>query len=179
MTAMNEIGKEYGAALFMIAVEESAQEEYSLALARVKTAFSENPEYMEFLTSPSIPLSERVCAIEAVFGGSLPQRVLSYLQLMCEKGRMAWLFQSIDEFEALRHAAEHISTAKIVSAVELSDPQKQKLIAKLEALYKGKIRAEYSIDESLLGGVIVEVDGKIMDGSLRHRLREVKEVIHS
>ena len=63
--------------------------------------------------------------------------------------------------------------------MELDDAQKQKLIAKLEVLYKGKFRAEYSVDESLMGGLIVEVDGNIMDGSLRHRLREVKEVIKS
>ena len=179
MTEMNEIGKEYGAALFLLATEERAQQEYSLALDKVKKAFEENPAYMDFLTSPSIPLSERISAIEAVFGSIVPERILSYLQLLCEKGRMAWLFQSMEEYEALRHAAEHISTAKITSAVALSEEQKQKLIAKLEALYQGKIRADYSIDETLLGGVVVEVDGKIMDGSLRHRLREVKEVIRS
>ena len=176
---MNEIGKEYGGALFLIAMEERTLEEYSLALSKVKSAFSENPEYMELLTSPGIALSQRLAAIEAVFGAYVPEAVLSYLQLLCEKGRMAWLFQSIDEFEALHNAAEHISTAKITSAVALTDEQKQKLLAKLESLYKAKICGEYSIDETLLGGVIVEVDGKIMDGSLRHRLREVKEVIHS
>ena len=36
---------------------------------------------------------------------------------------------------------------------------------------------EYSVDGAILGGLIVEINGKIMDGSLRHRLREVKEVI--
>lgn len=176
---MNEIGKEYGAALFMLAVEERAQKEYSAALAKLKTAFEHNPEYTEFLTSPGIPMSERLSAIEEVFGSQVPERVLSYLQLMCEKGRIAWFLESVKEFEALLSAAEHVSTARITSAVELDDAQKQKLIAKLEVLYKGKIRAEYSVDESLMGGLIVEVDGNIMDGSLRHRLREVKEVIKS
>ena len=179
MTAMNEIGEEYGAALFLLACEENAQNKYSDALAKVKKAFSENPEYMEFLTSPSIPISERLTAIEAVFGSTVPERVLSYLQLMCEKGRIAWFYQSAEEYEALLSASEHISAAKITSVVELTDAQKRKLIAKLETLYKGKIRAEYYIDESLLGGLIVEVDGNIMDGSLRHRLREVKEVMNA
>ncbi|MBQ8382340.1 MAG: ATP synthase F1 subunit delta [Clostridia bacterium] len=176
---MNEIGKEYGAALFMLAVEERAQKEYSAALAKVKAVFTENPEYMEFLTSPSIPLSERLSAIEAAFGSTVPEQVLSYLQLMCEKGRITYFGESAEEFEALLSASERISTAKITSAVELTDEEKRKLTAKLEALYKGKIRAEYYIDESLLGGLIVEVDGNVMDGSLRHRLREVKEVIQS
>lgn len=179
MTAMNEIGKEYGAALFMLAVEENAKAEYSAALAKVKAALQENPEYMEFLTSPSIPLGDRLSAIEAVFGNAVPGQVLSYLQLMCEKGRMAWFWESAAEFEALYAASERISTAKVTSAVELTDGEKQKLVAKLEKLYQSKISAEYSIDESLLGGLIVEVDGNIMDGSLRHRLREVKEVIKS
>ena len=43
----------------------------------------------------------------------------------------------------------------------------------------GDVNMEYVVDSSIMGGVIVELDGKIMDGSLRHRLREVKDVINS
>ncbi|MGM9646957.1 MAG: ATP synthase F1 subunit delta [Eubacteriales bacterium] len=174
---MTEIGKEYGTALFMLACEERAIAEYADALDKIKSAFSENPEYVEFLTSPSIPLSERLAAIRQVFGEALPEQVLSFLQLMCEKGRMNCFSQAAEEYEALLSASEHVSNAKITSAVELTAVEKQKLTAKLEAVCKGKIKAEYFIDKNLLGGLIVEMDGKIMDGSLRHRLREVKEVM--
>ena len=74
-------------------------------------------------------------------------------------------------------ASEHVSTAYITSAVELTDEEVSVLKNKLEAICHNTVSMEFSIDPSLLGGLIVEVDGRILDGSLRHHLNEVKDVI--
>lgn len=174
---MNNVGKEYGAALFMLASEESAREEYAQALGLVKDAFAESPEYAELLSSPGITQSERLRAIETAFEGSVPEGVLSFLQLMCEKGRLCFLDTAIEEYFSLLDASKRISSAKVTSAVELTDSEKQKLKSRLVQLCHGEVNIEYFIDEKLLGGLVVELDGKIMDGSLRQRLREIKEVI--
>ena len=174
---MTDIGKEYGAALFMLACETGEKKEVESALKTVLSAFSENPEYAEFLACPGIPLSERLAAIEEAFASALPEHVLSYLQLLCEKGKLAVFSDSAEEYMSLLRASENIMDAKVTSAVELTDEEKKKLRAKLEAFYKGTVNMEYFVDGTLLGGLIVEVGGEIMDGSLRHRLREVKEVI--
>ena len=72
--------------------------------------------------------------------------------------------------------------AKLFEALELLEKEKgipkSYMIEKLEAANHGKVHAEYFVDASLLGGAIVEMDGKIMDGSLRRRLRDVKEVMN-
>ena len=179
MKPMTKVGKEYGTALFMLACEEGTKSEYADALQKVKTVFTENPDYMSFLTSPSVSLGERISAIQSAFGGVIPENVVSFLQLLCEKGRMSSFFQSADEFRALLDASEHVSTAVITSAIELTDAEKEKLVSKLEGICKAKVEAEYRIDENLLGGLIVEIDGNVMDGSLKHRLREVKEVMNT
>ena len=174
---MIEIGKEYGTALFMLACEEKGQELCSIALKKIKDAFLENPQYIQLLSSPSIPLKERLGIVEAAFSDVNPKYVLSYLKLMCEKGRIQYFIDSSDEYQALLDASMHIAKARITSAVELTESEKKKLISKLELLEKCEVHAEYFVDGALLGGLTVEIDGKIMDGSLRHRLHEVKEVI--
>ena len=78
---------------------------------------------------------------------------------------------------ALLDVSRHVSSAKVTSAVELTAEEKQKLMKKLESLCNGRVNAEYVIDTSLIGGLVVEIDGKIFDGSLRHRLRKVKDVM--
>lgn len=176
---MTEIGKEYGTALFMLACEENEKKSYAEALGNIKNTFLDYPQYTELLSSPSIPVKERLCVIDEAFSGRVPEYVLSYLKLLCEKGRIPYFMESVDEYKALLDASEHISNAKITSAVELTEEEKQKLINKLELMEKGKVHAEYFVDTALLGGLIVEVDGKIMDGSLRHRLHEVKEVMNT
>lgn len=174
---MIEIGKEYGTALFMLACEEREQELCSSALKKIKDAFLENPQYIQLLSSPSIPLEERLGIIEVAFSDVNPKYVLSYLKLMCEKGRIQYFIDSADEYQALLDASMHIAKARITSAVELTESEKKKLISKLESLKKCEVHAEYFVDGALLGGLTVEIDGKIIDGSLRHRLHEVKEVI--
>lgn len=176
---MTDIGKEYGTALFMLATEESERESYAAALEGLKQAFSDDPEYLALLSSPSIPLGERVAIIDEAFGSTLPEHILSYLKLLCEKGRISHFTESVEEYTALLHASQEIATAKVTSAVALTEAEKKKLIGSLEAMKKCKVQAEYFVDSTLLGGLIVEVDGKVMDGSLRHRLHEVKEVMNT
>lgn len=174
---MTEISNEYGTALFMLACETKQKREFANGLNTIRKVFGETPEYEAFLASPGIPLEERLSAVEAAFVGSVPESVLHYLQLLCEKGRISCFLESVEVYHTLLAASEHISHATVTSAVELTESEKNKLKHKLEAMTKGQVMIHYVIDPSLLGGLIVEVDGKVMDGSLRHRLSEVKEVM--
>jgi F-type H+-transporting ATPase subunit delta len=161
----------------MLATEEGQREEYGAALNSIKESFVNCPEYVELLSSPNISLNERLSALNNVFAEAVPEYVLSFLQLMCEKGRIAYLDTAIAEYKSLLDASKHVLNVKVTSAVELTAEEKNKLKQKLKTVYKGEVNIEYFIDTQLIGGLIVEADGKIMDGSLRQRLREVKEVI--
>ena len=175
---MTEIIKEYSTALFMLASETGSQKEYAGILNEIKKVFIDNPAYLDLLSSPSIPVVERLSVIDGAFGKDAPEYVLSYLKLLCEKGRIGEFIESVDEYNALLNASERVFTAKVTSAQELTLEEKDKLIQKLEKSYLGKVQAEYLVDGALLGGMIVEIDGKVMDGSLRRRLQDVKEVIN-
>ena len=176
---MNEPGKEYGTALFALACEENRTDSYGKALETVKRAFLKNPQYKDLLSSPWIPPEERLQMLGAAFSEAVPASVLSFLKLICQKGRMPYLTDAMDQYAALLAASKRILNVKVTSAVELTDEEKRKLTAKLEESGKGTVRAEYVIDPSLLAGLIVEVDGKMIDGSLRHRLQEIKEVMNT
>ena len=174
---MLDVGKEYGSALFALACENGAAEAYATALGQIEDAFSAHPEYPLFLASPAVPLGERQEAIRAAFSTCLPEDVVSFLLLLCEKGRIACFAEAVREYRALLDASRRVSAAKVCSATPLTEAEKEKLKTKLEALCGGTVRMEYTTDASLLGGLLVEVDGKILDGSLRHRLRDVKDVM--
>ena len=175
---MNDVAKEYGAALFLLACEENQKKEYEAALNTVKTSFLEHPDFLELLNSPALSMAERLSVIDTVFAENLPQRVLSFLKLLCEKGRISCFFRAAEEYEALLATSEMVYNARVTSATELTDAEKKKLIQKLEQMQGGKVEAEYFTDKALLGGLTVEMDGKILDGSLRHRLGEIKEVMN-
>ena len=80
-----KMGREYASALFTLAVEEGKQREYFDSLETVKTVFTQNSEYIDFLNSFSIPKSERVDAIEEAFGKSLEEHVVALLSFFVKR----------------------------------------------------------------------------------------------
>lgn len=174
---MTEIIREYAEALYAIAREEKAEIEYGRALKMLSDAFENNQEYMDFLICPGIPLSERTQAIESAFTGKVPEYVVVFLQLLCEKGRIKFFSRCVEEYSKLVDASKNIATARVTSAVALTQPEKDGIRNKLEKMMKKQIILECVVDTSILGGVVIEAEGRIIDGSLRKSLQEVKEVI--
>ena len=177
MITMTEMNKEYGTALFMLAKECGAESKYAVDLECVMEVFSASPEYIDFLASPTIPLQERLSALKEAFSQAIDENVLSFLQLLCERGRIRSLSGCVEEYKKLLDVQNSISTAYIKSAVELTEEEKEKLKDKLEIKCGHSVILECTVDESLMGGLVVEIDGKIIDGSLKTRLYEVKDVI--
>ena len=167
---------EYAEAMFALAAESGESEIYLDALTAVRDILRENSEYVDFLSSPAIPLAERCAAIDEAFG-TCPEHVPSFLKILCENSRVKNVCECIDEFEKLVMTARNIVTATVYSVVELDGAQKEKLVAKLERVTGKNVEAEYKIDSSISGGIRVELDGVTFDGSIRGRLDEVKEVI--
>lgn len=169
---MTQISKEYASALFELAGEEKKEQDFLSALKRIENLLSE--EYIEILSSPNIPLRERRSLLENAFSGE-EEYVLSFVQLLCEKGHLSRFSEILREYEALTQALSHTHAARIFSAVELTESEKEKLILNLNRRMNGTVLPAFQIDESLIGGLVVEIDGRIIDGSVRHRLNEVKE----
>lgn len=168
--------KDYAAALFMLAAEEQCADVYSEALDTMCRAMNGESEYLEFLSSPAVPLTERIAAIDEAFG-TLPENVVSFLKLLCEHGHIRALPACVEEFGRLSQALENRTIANVISAVPLDEGQKQALCRKLGTLIGKGIDAVYTVDTSLIGGVIIEVEGKTYDGSIKHRLHDVKDVM--
>ena len=176
---MSEAAKEYGAALFMVAAESEQTDRFAQDLTTIGKVFTENPDYSILLSSPNIPMAERLLQIEQAFGGAVDDKVLSFLQLLCQKGHIREFETAAEEYRALWQAATQMCDAVITSAVPLDDVQQHRLHQKLEKTFGKTVRTVYKIDPQVLGGVIVEMDGKVLDGSLRERLRVLKDVMHT
>ena len=174
-----ERSKEYATALFTLAMEQGAEKKFAAALESAVKALREAPDYEDFLCAPNIPMTERLLSLQTVFGGRVPEDVLSFLKLICEKGRVRSLEACLHEYMKLYNESKAISWAHVKSAIPLTPEQKTALRLKLEKQSGRNVLLECSIDSTLLGGIVVEMDGKILDGSIRRRLQEVKEVMNS
>ena len=174
---MTQTSKEYANALFMLAAENHEEYETLCALKTASQVFAENPEYIDFLQYPGIAKKERIEALGKAFDGMTPEYALSFMKLLCEHSHMNIFDDCLHEYEEMYNVSKRICMAVVTSAVELTDEEKERLRLKLHKLSGKTPVFRYVVDKNILGGIIVEADGKIMDGSLRRRLKEVKEVI--
>lgn len=174
---MVKMGREYASALFTLAMEEGKQKQYGEALDTVKAVLLENGEYVDFLNSFGIPKSERIDAIEKAFGESVEEHIVSFLKLLCEKDRVSEFFDCVNIYNELLDISENVSVAKVTSSVELTDEEQSKLKEKLETTYNKKVILDIKVDKTLLCGIVVEIDGKIIDKSIKKSLKDIKEVI--
>ncbi|MBQ8858755.1 MAG: ATP synthase F1 subunit delta [Clostridia bacterium] len=175
---MTEMSKEYASALFSVSLEGGVAQEVADGLAVILAAMRENPAYIELLASPGIPMAERVSALRAAFAAAVPEYALSFVALLTEKGRIREIFDCAEAYNDLHTAYLQSAVAHVVSAVPLTDEEKTKLVARLSRVSGKQIRAEYEVDEGIMGGLVVSIDGKVMDGSVRHRLQEIKGVMN-
>ena len=174
---MTTVVSEYASALFTLAAEEDVKPEVAEAVGIIKALAVENPEYIDLLATPSISPDERAGLIEEAFGGRMHEYAVSFVKLLCERGHIRELVECIDEYLRIYEMSDGVVTAQVTSAVELSEAERNALAEKLEAKLSRRVVLECSVDPGILGGVIVRVDGKIMDGSLKTRIADVRSVI--
>lgn len=172
---MADLSKEYTTALFSLAMENGLINEFKCELEKIKDLIDE--DYILILKSPALSLKSRLDIIDEAFGSSMHEYIVSFIKLLCENGKIELLPDSINEFFELCRELENRAHAKIYYVKEPSQKQKQRLEEKLEKMTGKKIDALYIEDSSLIGGIKIELEDKIIDGSISARLSNIKGVI--
>lgn len=177
MTAMTQTNKEYASALFMLGVENGAVDEYESHLESIRDIFEKTTDYIKVLESPAIPLSERLSLIDEAFEKNSPEYIVSFIKILCENGHIREICQCIDEFKELVRIYKNRTVATVYYVEPLTDEQKDALLKKLETVSGKNVETVYVKDENLIGGIKVQIDDKIFDGSIKNRLNKAKGVI--
>ena len=175
----NNISLEYAEALFTISCEEGCEEEYLRDVRLVGQLVAEDGEYMALLRSPNIPTEEKIRMLDLALGSRVKENVLSLLKLLCERNRIELLPLCIENYEKLYNQIKRVIVANVTSAVPLTCEEQAGIKSGLERKTGHRVELVCSVDESILGGVIIKTEDVILNGSLRRRIREVKEVISS
>ena len=159
---MTTTSKEYAVALFELATGENVLEETSNGLETVISAMRQTPEYRQLLASAAIGKAERLKALDDAFDGKVPRVLMGVLRMMVARGHVG----AVDQM------------ARVLSAVPLKESEAVAIRAELEKRFGHGISIQCEVDPSLIGGVRVEVEGRVIDGSIRNKLEQIKDVMN-
>ena len=132
-------------------------------------------EWLPVSSTGHLILLLRVVALRT--GEAVSEEVLSFLCLLTEKGRMGIFHETLKEYGKLDDLRRRVTEARVVTAHPLSEEEKARLTQRLSSVCGKQVEASFEVDGALLGGVLVEMDGRTYDGSLRFRLQDVKDEI--
>lgn len=174
---MTRVGSVYAEALYGLAKDEGLGEVILKELKVLQTAFSENADFLRLLSTPNLSKDERVRILDDSFAGKIQPYVLNFLKILTEKGYVRQFSECCDAYRELYNKDNGILPVRVVTAVELSDAQKEKLTRKLETMTGKRIELKNVVDPACLGGVRLDYDGKRVDDTVQHRLDAVRGLL--
>ena len=163
----------YAQALYSLAREEGLEKQILEELAVLEQAFAQEPSFLRLLSAPNLSKQERCGILDESFRGRIQPYLLNFLKILTEKG---YIRQFRDCFRVFREEFDRdhgILEVKAVTAVALTEAQRQKLSAKLAAVTGKTVRLLEQVDPKLLGGVRLDYDGRRVDDTVANRLASI------
>lgn len=168
------VTKSYSEILFDLAKEENLLEAMGDEINAIAGIFSQNADYMNFLTSPQIDKEEKIKTVDAVFGEKVSKLSSNFLKVLISNGRISYIESISRYFKTLMRDYLGIAYVEAITATPMSDEQKNSLIEKLENKLNKKIELNNIVNESIIGGMKILVGEKSIDASIKTRLSELQ-----
>ncbi len=174
---MAGVAAAYAQALAMLAQPQGKLEDYLSQLTLVKDALRRQERFQAILAHPKISKAEKKEMLANVFASSLDREVLNFLKLLVDKGRMGNFDDICREYRRCHDELLGIVCAQVSSAVALSEQECAALKQALEEKTGKRVVLSLHQDASLIAGIRVNIEGKVLDNSIQTRLRRMKEQV--
>jgi F-type H+-transporting ATPase subunit delta len=178
MAELSTLARPYAKAAFQYAADASDLQGWSDSLA-VAAAVAAQDAVVKLLSSPSYTATQQAEKTIEVCGDALNEKSRSFVQVLAENRRLQLLPQIYQQFEVLKANREKTVEVSVVSASEISTEQQEKLASALSSKLERQVNMQVSVDDSLIGGVVVRAGDTVIDGSIRGRLAKLAEVLNS
>ncbi|MEA2671796.1 MAG: F-type H+-transporting ATPase subunit delta [Chloroflexota bacterium] len=173
--ASDVLARRYAEAYFQLAREAGTVERWGDHLARA-VEMLEHPAVAEAMRNPRVSPADRVRLVMDLLDG-LDQPVRNLVRLLIERGRSGILGAVLDHYRTLADAESGITRVQVTAAVPIDQNLEQHITDTLGQRLGGRIQTTVRQDPSILGGLIIRIGDRVIDGSLRTRLQQLRAAL--
>lgn len=174
---MTQVEQAYAQGLYALAQEENITEELMQQLTVLEETVGKDREYLDLLSTPALSKDERCQVLDQAFRDQVHIYVLNFMKILTEKGYIRHFSGCCRAFRQQYNQDRGILPVRAVSAVMLSDTQKERLQQTLEQRTGKTVQLQCSVDPTVLGGVRLDYDGMRIDGTVQTRLDALGRLI--
>jgi F-type H+-transporting ATPase subunit delta len=168
------VSKTYSSALFEVAQESGMIDQILAEYEFVVNSINENPEFYEILKSPKIILEDKKNIIDQTFADQISAELNNFFKLLIDKKRSNALLDIFEEFNEQVNEHKGYVVAKVESVIPLDAKEIEALQAKLNKVTGKTVTVNNVINPDIMGGLVINVGDKIIDGSVKRKLESMK-----
>ena len=152
--------------------------EYARDFAALAQAMRVEPRLLEVFKSPQFSMAEKQALIGRILQAlEACPGIRDFCALLSEKNRLAILPDIQDSFSALLDEEKGVARGELVSSIELSSAKQKEIEEQLGRAAGQRLELLFSVDSTILGGIVLKVGDRVLDASLRAQLSNLKETI--
>jgi F-type H+-transporting ATPase subunit delta len=180
MASSVDIGKQQVAAVYAKALigaaEKTGQTDDVVAElgSLVDDVLAKFPGFESTIGSPRLSAGEKNELIDRVFGGRGSEIITTFLKVLCQHERLDCLREVSREARRLHNRLRNRVEVGITTAHALSDQERSEIIHKLQVKMSCEVDLTHSLDETIIGGIVVRVGDTVIDGSVRNKLVQMR-----
>eukprot|EP00922_Rhytidocystis_sp_ex-Travisia-forbesii_P068405 GHVS01101883.1.p1 GENE.GHVS01101883.1~~GHVS01101883.1.p1 ORF type:complete len:255 (-),score=56.39 GHVS01101883.1:174-938(-) len=167
----------YGLALFRSSRSKGALDKVFADLAMLRELLSESPEFRLFIQSPGITATQKMTVISTMKDKcGLHEVTVNFLNVLLENRRLSQLAKMVDSFEAYYRKHKGEVKCQVTSAKTLTPAQRKDVMAALQKRCgaKAKLIVDYQVQPSIVGGLVIRLDERVLDFSVQSRVESLK-----
>ena len=168
------IARNYAEALLVLARKANDLEGWGLAINGVVTAVESDNRLRNFMAAPQVSAAEKNVVLGKAFGAQLPKPMVRFLQKVVLNRRQMLLPLVAEEYGNLVDETSGRVHAQVTLSREATDADTKMIAAQLSRAFAKTVVPHLSVNPAILGGVVVKVGDRVMDGSVRKRLKTLK-----
>ena len=168
------IARNYAEALLALARKANDLDGWGLGINGVATAMESDARLRNFLAAPQVSAAEKNMVIGKAFKGQLPPAMVRFLQKTVSNRRQMLIPLIAVEYGNLVDETTGTVHAQVTVSREASEGDQKAIAAQLSRAFAKTVVPHMSVNPAILGGVIVKVGDRVMDGSVRKRLKTLK-----
>ncbi len=170
------IAASYAKAFFDIAMEDEKIDEYGQELATVSSVLSMNPEFFRLIYHPELTGVQKKAFMEKILiACPLSRPTQEFLRVLERRKRIDLIREVADSFLQMVDCQKNIVTVIVTSAVLLSSTQQEAIRNKLSLMIPSVIRLKMQVETEIIGGLIIRIGDRVIDGSVRGRLDRLRD----
>ena len=175
-TIVSGVAGRYASALFSLALDERETDVVADALARFDALIAESPDLERLVRSPVFSAADQLKALEAILAdANIGGIAANFIRLVASKRRLFFIREMIGDYRKLNDAHRGVIQADVTSATALTDAHIAALKDSLRAASGGReVDLNVKLDPSIIGGLIVKLGSRMVDGSLKTKLNAIR-----